>query len=119
MDVHAQPHPLSDDVPAPLHVTPFDTTTITVSGEVDLYSAPDLTAALEHPAVNRVILTGVTFIDAAGLAVLLTAHHRRPHGLTLCSPSRHVLRLLDLTGHRSTFPCATREATTKAARPTT
>ena len=87
----------------PFGARPIDATTIAVSGELDAYSAPDLAAALADPIVDRVILTAVTFIDAAGLAVLLEAHRSRPQGLTLCSPSRCVLRLLDLAGHCSTL----------------
>jgi anti-anti-sigma factor len=81
-----------------------DATTLAVSGDVDAYSAPELATALTDPTINRVILSAVTFIDAAGLTVLLTAHRARRHGLTLCAPSRYVLRLLDLTGHCVTFP---------------
>jgi anti-anti-sigma factor len=88
----------------PLQTRSVDATTLAVSGDVDAYSAPDLATALTDPAINRVILTAVTFIDAAGLTVLLTAHRARPHGLTLCSPSPNVLRLLDLTEHCLTFP---------------
>jgi anti-sigma B factor antagonist len=92
---------------APLCALPTDATTVAVSGEVDAYSAPDLAATLADPNIDRLILTAVTFIDAAGLAALLTAHRARPQGLTLCSPSRCVLRLLDLTGHCSTFHIVT------------
>ena len=91
------------DESPPLCALPIDATTVAVSGDVDAYSAPDLAAALADPNVDRLILTAVTFIDAAGLAALLTAHRSRPQGLTLCSPSRCVLRLLDLAGHCSTF----------------
>ena len=46
----------------------IDATTVAVSGEIDVYSAPDLTALLADPIVERVIMTAVSFIDAAGLA---------------------------------------------------
>jgi anti-anti-sigma factor len=104
MDVDAPPDPAADETSAPVRIRSIDFDTIAVSGDIDAYSAPDLAAALTQPRVNRVLLTAVTFIDAAGLAVLLAAHQTRPHGLTLCSPSRSVLRLLDLTDHSSTFP---------------
>ena len=81
-----------------------DATTLAVGGDIDAYSGPELASALTDRAINRVVLSAVTFIDAAGLTVLLTAHRARPHGLTLCSPSRYVLRLLDLSGHCVTFP---------------
>jgi anti-anti-sigma factor len=107
VDAVAQPDPITADVPAPLRTRSIDATTIAVSGDIDAYSTPQLAAALADPILHRVILTAVTFIDAAGLAVLLTAHRSRPHGLTLCSPSRYVLRLLDLAGHALTFPIVT------------
>jgi anti-anti-sigma factor len=99
-----QPDPVTVDVDAPLSIRSIDATTIAISGDVDAYSASQLAAALADPTVHRVILTAVTFIDAAGLAVLLTAHRSRPHGLTLSAPSRHVVRLLELAGHALTFP---------------
>ena len=49
-------------------------------------------------------LAAVSFIDAAGLGVLLGAHRRRAGGLALRAPSRCVRRLLALTGHDATFP---------------
>jgi anti-anti-sigma factor len=104
MDLDTPTDPAADDLSAPVRIRSIDAATIAVSGEIDAYSAPDLAAALTQPAVNRVILTAVTFIDAAGLSVLLNSHQTRTHGLTVCSPSRSVLRLLDLTGHCSTFP---------------
>ena len=81
----------------------IDATTVAVSGDVDAYSAPDLAAALADQNVDRVILSAVTFIDAAGLAALVKVHRSRPQGLTLCSPSRCVVRLLELAGHCSAF----------------
>ena len=99
--------PVTSDESPPFRALSIDATTIAVSGEVDAHSAPDLAAALADPIVNRVILTEVTFIDAAGLTVLLTAHQSRPQGLTLCSPTRCVLRLLDLAGLCSTFGIVT------------
>ena len=102
-DAVALPSPMTLEESPPFGARPIDATTIAVSGELDAYSAPDLAAALVDPIVDRVILTAVTFIDAAGLAVLLEAHRSRPQGLTLCSPSRRVLRLFDLAGHCSTL----------------
>jgi anti-anti-sigma factor len=102
-DAVAPPSPMTLEECPPFGARPIDATTIAVSGDLDASSAPDLAAALADPIVNRVILTEVTFIDAAGLAVLLEAHRSRPQGLTVCSPSRCVLRLLDLAGHCSTL----------------
>ena len=95
------------DESPPFRALSIDAATVAASGEVDAHSAPDLAAALADPSVDRVILTEVTFIDAAGLAVLLEVHRSRPQGLTLCSPSRCVLRLLELAGLCSTFSIVT------------
>jgi anti-anti-sigma regulatory factor len=95
--------PVPSDESAPFRAVPIDATTVAIRGVVDTCTAPDLAAALADPIVDRVILTAVTFIDAAGLAVLLQAHRSRPQGLTLLSPNRSVVRLLDLACHGSTF----------------
>ena len=92
---------------APFDAHPIDATTVAVSGEIDVDSAPHLAAALADPIVERVIMTAVSFIDAAGLDTLLEAHRSRQQGLILYSPSRCVLRLLDLAGHCTTFRLAT------------
>ncbi len=92
------------DEPRPLHLRPIGPTTLAVGGDVDLASAPALRAALADRAVVVVDLADVTFIDAAGLGVLLEAHRRRPDGVTLRTPSPCVRRLLALAGHDATFP---------------
>ena len=99
--------PVTSGGSPPFRALSIDATTIAVSGEVDTHSAPDLAAALADPTVDRLILTDVTFIDAAGLTVLLTAHQSRPQGLTLGSPTRCALRLLDLAGLCSTLGIVT------------
>ena len=78
-------------------------TTLVVGGDVDLASAPALREALADPAVVVVDMAAVTFIDAAGLGVLIEAHRRHRAGLTLRVPSAIVRRLLALTGHLDTF----------------
>jgi anti-anti-sigma factor len=82
--------------------------TVVLRGELDLAAATSAAAALAHPAIRTVDLSAVTFIDAAGLRVLLDAHRcwSRPHGLRLRAPSRSVLRLLALTGEGRTFSIA-------------
>ena len=99
--------PMTTDEPPLFNAVPIDARTVAISGDVDSWTAPDLATALADPAVDRVVLTAVAFMNAAGVAVLLDAHRARPHGLTLCSPSRCVLRLLDLVGHRATFRIST------------
>jgi anti-sigma B factor antagonist len=82
---------------------------VVVRGEVDLATAPQLRdAALRALAVGagnlHLDLAGVTFMDSAGLHVLL-ATRRRAHlaggHLALCGTSRCVDRLLELTGTAS------------------
>lgn len=81
-----------------------------VVGELDMATAPELARELDRAAAAAVTvdLTGVTFIDACGLRVLIGAHARgngdgRP-GLWLVGASRPVRRLFDLAG---TMGCLT------------
>jgi anti-sigma B factor antagonist len=78
-------------------------------GELDLATAPALRRALASAAAGEPVdlvvdLSGVTFVDASGLAALLeSAHGLRSSGgeLRLASPScmlRRMLALLDLEG---------------------
>ncbi|WP_117215759.1 STAS domain-containing protein [Allorhizocola rhizosphaerae] len=61
------------------HTTPH-TVVVTVTGEIDLATAPDLHTALlkaliaHRPTVINVDLTTCTFLDCSGLRVLLAAH---------------------------------------------
>ena len=86
-------------------VTP-STYVITVTGEVDSFTAPALEQELEWVlgagASNAVVdLAGVGFIDSTGLRVLLKALPRftkRGGKLVLVSDDRRVLRTLEITG---------------------
>ena len=78
---------------------------VTVTGEVDIDTAPQLAAALIESAVagRRVVvdLGAVTFLDAAGLTALLSAHHvaRQTNGsIVLRTVPRMVARILSITG---------------------
>lgn len=82
-----------------------DATVLTVSGELDMASSPRLADAFRglHLAPRRLIvdLSGLEFIDASGLHVLLQATERtRQAGirLTVVNASRMVRKLLKLTG---------------------
>jgi anti-sigma B factor antagonist len=82
----------------------------TVSGEVDAHSseafATALLAAGEQSAAVKVDLSGVTFMDSSGLRVLVEAQQRAEAGgptLVLRSPSRQIVRLLDLAGLTENF----------------
>jgi anti-anti-sigma factor len=81
---------------------------VEVTGEVDAYTAPALEVCLQSQARQRglrvlvVDLGGVTFLGAAGVAVLARAHRRcLARGAWLAVRTgrrRHVPRLLQLTG---------------------
>jgi anti-sigma B factor antagonist len=79
---------------------------VTISGEVDIYSGPQLRDQLldvirRHGARLALDLTGVTFIDCAGINVLLAAR-RRAHleggWLRVIRASPRVERVIALTG---------------------
>ena len=86
-------------------VTP-STYVVSVTGEVDSFTAPALEQELEwvlgDGASNAVVdLAGVGFIDSTGLRVLLKAlpmFEQRGGKLVLVSDDRRVLRTLDITG---------------------
>jgi anti-sigma B factor antagonist len=82
--------------------------TVTVVGDLDTLSAPVLGGCLaellDHPDVRAVELdlSGVTFLDSAGLTVLASAHRTAQRaGQVLrvrCGTARAVLRPLQITG---------------------
>lgn len=86
-------------------VTP-STYVISVTGEIDSYTAPALEQELDwvlgDGASNAVVdLGGVGFIDSTALRVLLRAlprFSRRGGKLVLVSDDRRVLRTLEITG---------------------
>ena len=83
-----------------------DTAVVRVAGELDSAGSRLLRACLggllaDGVRVLRVDVAGVSFVDAAGLGVLIGAARRmREAGgeLVVESPSRPVTRLLTLTG---------------------
>ena len=84
---------------------------VTASGELDLYTAPQLQTALaallrEH--VDRVVvdLSGIEFCDSTGMNVLLSAMKRlKEQGgtLELAAPRPAVRRILQVTGLDTVF----------------
>ena len=78
-----------------------------ISGELDVGTAPTVGIVLSDPDITDLDLGEITFIDAAGLRVLLTANRQRSARLGLLSVSRPVQRLFELTGHLATFRWAT------------
>lgn len=79
---------------------------ITVTGELDAYSAPGLEEEVSRLLGENVTdlsleLSGTKFLDSSGLRAILTAQRRlaeRDGRLALRAPSEPVRRLLDITG---------------------
>jgi anti-sigma B factor antagonist len=84
---------------------------LSVTGEIDLYTAPtlqsELTAALRSGQVCLIVdMAGVEFCDSTGINVLLAAHrHAREQGgeLQLARPGSATRRVLQVTGLESVF----------------
>lgn len=81
-----------------------DATVLTVSGELDMASSPQLADALDRlqPTTRPLVLDlgGLEFIDLTGLHVLLEASQRAQQAglrLTVVNASQAVRRLLKLT----------------------
>ena len=80
--------------------------TLVLSGELDLLSLPDLQAAVRELCANGTSavvldLSGITFIDAAGLRSVLFANdlcERRGYSCSLVPAPRHVQTLFEVTG---------------------
>ncbi len=85
-----------------------NTLVLQVAGEIDLATAPQLRAALRSsldgaapPAEVRVDLSGTSFLDAAGLGVLVEsreAARRAGVGFSVHNPTGVVRRVLDIVG---------------------
>lgn len=82
--------------------------TITVTGEIDLSTASALDASLRAAAADAssvvADLSEVTFLDSAGLAVLVRLHDELGGRLLLRRPSPQVSRVLSVTGIDSVIP---------------
>ncbi len=107
------PHEIDQFLPDPaLSVRSQDGyTVVTISGELDIASAPVLRERLLdllRPGASRIVieLSGVTFCDASGLAVLVGASRRASllgGVLRLAAPAPLVAAVLRLTGLDSRF----------------
>ena len=81
---------------------------LTVTGEIDLYTAPKLREALGDAAGGglAVDLRGVRFMDSMGLGVLIGARRRTVEGdgrFALVCTEGPVLRVLDVSGLTTVF----------------
>jgi anti-sigma B factor antagonist len=90
-----------------------DACVVTVGGEVDALTAPELasvvTAQLAAAALVVVDLDGVQFLGSAGLSVLVQANElatREDRHLRLVCHSRMINRVLAATGLRDQFSFA-------------
>lgn len=89
-----------------------DRAVVSVSGEVDLATAGELSdyalEALRTVSPHVVVdLTDVTFMDSTGIKSLITIDRRTAlagGSFSLVGPSRSVRKLLTLTGLDETFP---------------
>ncbi len=89
---------------------------VVLDGEIDIATAPAirrfLLAAISGGDVHLAVdMSGVTFIDAGGIGVLVAAANRAREaggGLSLLAPSRQVRRLLDVLHLDAILPAAQR-----------
>jgi anti-anti-sigma factor len=91
----------------------LDARVVTVGGEVDALTAPELaavvTAELAAAPLVVVDLDGVQFLGSVGLSVLVQANElatREDRHLRLVCHSRMINRVLDATGLRDQFSYA-------------
>lgn len=97
-----------------------DHATVTVSGEIDLYTAPrlhsELAAVISRAAPDSrvtVDLSGVDFCDSTGMNVLLTSLRQandRGIGFELATPRPAVKKILQVTGLDSVFTISAGQA---------
>jgi len=88
--------------------------TISVRGELDLSTAPDLETPLEQALESEkgsvlIDLSQCEFIDSTGIALIVRAWQRLDGGedgrnLVLCSQNDQVRRVLEITGLELSIP---------------
>jgi anti-sigma B factor antagonist len=84
---------------------------VTVTGEIDVATAPDLKECLVAQAVDGVAaivvdLSGVSFIDSTALGVLVGAYRRQEDAggtLKLVVTEPRILKVLEITALTSVF----------------
>lgn len=97
-------------------ISPAHSATVVLDGEIDIATGPairrSLMAAIRGGNVQLAVdMSGVAFIDAAGIGVLVDAAKRARRaggGLSLLAPSWPVRRLLDLFHLDEILPVAPR-----------
>lgn len=78
---------------------------VTLSGEIDLYTAPQIKEELlpltMETSLLEIDLTEVSYLDSTGLGVfihLLKSIKEHEHEMKLLNPQKKVLRLFTITG---------------------
>ena len=82
---------------------------VTVSGELDIATAPPLSAVIalamgSRPPELWIDLTPLTFIDSTGLTVLSTAYARYDGALAIICPPGNVRRVFEIAGLAAFLP---------------
>jgi anti-sigma B factor antagonist len=85
---------------------------VTVTGEIDVATAPDLRECLvtqEAEGIPAIVvdLSGVSFIDSTALGVLVGAYRRQEEAggtLRLVVTEPRILKVLEITALTSVFP---------------
>jgi anti-sigma B factor antagonist len=88
-----------------------DTHVVAVTGEIDLFTAPDfkqhVSSAIDTGATEVVVdLTSTTFIDSSSLGVLIGAHRRlklRGGSLTIVCDNEAITKTFRITGLDGVF----------------
>jgi anti-sigma B factor antagonist len=98
-----------------------DHVSVTVAGEIDLYTAPRLHSELAavigsaSPSARVIVdMSGVDFCDSTGMNVLLTSLRQandRGIGFELAAPRPAVKKILQVTGLDSVFTISAEQAT--------
>ena len=86
--------------------------TLTLNGEIDVYTAPELKAqlgeAIDSGCINVIVdLEGVSFIDSSGLGVLVSALRRareRDGAVRIVCTRENILKIFRITGLDKVFP---------------
>lgn len=83
------------------------TVTINVFGELDMATCEELRCAIEaqYDAAIVVDLSGVTFMDSSGLAVLIRAQQHLEGALTVRAASKPVRSVFRVAGVSDLFDC--------------
>ena len=91
-----------------------DTHVVAVSGEIDLFTAPEFKQRMSAPidaGLRQLVvdLTGTTFIDSSSLGVLIGAHRRlklRGGSLVVVCANEAIIKTFKITGLDGVFTVA-------------